>query len=71
MASVPPSSPGRIRSTEFTELLCTLTRLVSLEADQEALLAAVLDGPLLSRDELGEAGVVWPPANKSVAPPKA
>lgn len=58
-------------STEFTELLCALTRLVSLEADQEALLAAVLEGPLLSRNELSENGVVWPPANKSVAPPKA
>ena len=33
--------------------------------------AAVLDGPLLSRDELGEDSVTWPPANKSVAPPKA
>uniref|UniRef100_UPI0028D77D23 type ISP restriction/modification enzyme n=1 Tax=Kocuria palustris TaxID=71999 RepID=UPI0028D77D23 len=58
-------------STEFTELLCALTRLVSLEPEQEALLAAVLDGPLLSRDELGEDSVTWPPANKSVAPPKA
>lgn len=58
-------------STEFTELLCALTHLVSLEAEQEALMAAVLDGPLLSRDELSEHGVVWPPANKSVAPPRA
>lgn len=58
-------------STEFTELLCALTRLVSLESEQEAVLGAVLEGPLLSRDELTEHGVAWPPAGKSVNPPKA
>lgn len=57
-------------STEFTELLSTLTRLVSLQPEQEDVLASVLIGPLLSRDELSEHGVMWPPAGKSVNPPK-
>lgn len=55
-------------SMEFTELLCALTRLVSLEAEQEDLLAAVLEGPLLSRDNLSGGGVAWPPPNRSVKP---
>lgn len=58
-------------STEFTELLCALTRVVSLELEQVAVLEAVLIGPLLSRDELTKHGVSWPPAGKSVNPPRA
>lgn len=55
-------------STELDELLCTLTRLVCLEAEQDELLGMIVDGPLISREELTEAGVQWPPANTSAKP---
>ncbi len=45
---------------EFTELLTVLTRLVSLEPAQAELLAQILAGELIARDELAAAGVKWP-----------
>ncbi|QZY84650.1 N-6 DNA methylase [Micrococcus luteus] len=57
-------------SVEFTELLCVLARLVSLEADQAQLLGEVVNAPLLSRGALTQAGVTWPPAGSSVKPPR-
>ena len=45
---------------EFTELLTVLTRLVSLEPAQAELLAQILGGALITRDELAGAGVRWP-----------
>jgi len=39
-------------STEFKELLCVLTHLVHLEPEQEQLLADILAGDLIPRDEL-------------------
>lgn len=55
---------------EFTELLCVLARLVSLEADQAQLLGEVVNAPLLSRDDLEAAGVTWPPPGFAVKPPR-
>jgi hypothetical protein len=45
---------------EFTELLTVLTRLVSLEPAQAALLEQILAGDLITKDELASAGVRWP-----------
>lgn len=39
-------------NTEFRELLCVLTHLVHLEPEQEQLLADILAGDLIPRDEL-------------------
>ena len=47
-------------SLEFTELLTVLTRLVSLEPQQAALLEEVLAGELSTMAELADAGVKWP-----------
>lgn len=57
-------------STEFTEVLCVLARLVSMEEHQRGLLHEILDGPLISRDDLTAAGVDWPPAGSPVRPPR-
>jgi len=45
---------------EFTELLTVLTRLVSLEPAQAALLEQILAGELVTKDELAAQGVKWP-----------
>lgn len=55
-------------SEQLTEMLCTLTRLVSLEAAQADLMDRVLAGELISRDELTSGGVKWPPVNAPVKP---
>ncbi|MHA6694270.1 type ISP restriction/modification enzyme [Homoserinimonas sp. A520] len=47
-------------SLEFTELLTVLTRLVSLEPQQAALLEEVLAGEASTMTELADAGVAWP-----------
>ena len=47
-------------SLEFTELLTVLTRLVSLEPQQAALLEEVLAGELSTMAELADADVKWP-----------
>lgn len=56
-------------SVEFTELLSVVARLVSLEPAQAKLLDEIMTGPLLSRDDFEEGGVVWPPEGSSVKPP--
>ncbi|GAB3337845.1 type ISP restriction/modification enzyme [Micromonospora halotolerans] len=45
---------------EFIDLLTVLTRLVELEPAQAELLAAVLAGDIIHRDQLVAAGVRWP-----------
>lgn len=52
-------------TTEFTELLCTLTRLVSLEGNQEEVLDQIVGGELLTQEDLRSKGVVWPSENTS------
>ena len=47
-------------TTDLLQVLSVLTRLVELEGDQEVLLADVLAGDVLTRDELASAGVRWP-----------
>lgn len=47
-------------SLELTELLTVLTRLVSLEPQQSALLEEVLAGEVSTMAELADAGVAWP-----------
>ncbi|MBA2304247.1 MAG: N-6 DNA methylase, partial [Acidobacteria bacterium] len=47
-------------SSEFTDLLSVLTRLVETEPMQAALLDSILDGPLLTMHNLRERGVRWP-----------
>lgn len=47
-------------SREFTDLLTVLTRLVSLEPAQAALLERILAGPLVTSAALRDAGVDWP-----------
>ena len=47
-------------SREFHTLLATLTWLVHLEHQQEALLDAIMDGPVLTVDNLLDLGVTFP-----------
>jgi hypothetical protein len=47
-------------SSEFTDLLSVLTRLVGAEPEQADLLSRVLDGPLLTMETLTAQGVSWP-----------
>lgn len=47
-------------TSEFTDLLTVLSRLIELEPAQAELLDRVLAGPLLTRDTLVEHGVAWP-----------
>ncbi|WP_222949595.1 type ISP restriction/modification enzyme [Micromonospora chalcea] len=51
-------------SVELIELLSVLTRLVEAEPAQDGILERVLDGPLISADELSAAGVKWPTTKK-------
>lgn len=46
-------------TSEFTDLLTALTRIVALETDQDELLEEILRGPLLTRGDLS-AGAIWP-----------
>lgn len=55
-------------TAEFTDLLTVLTRLVALEAEQDELLAAILAGDLLTRDDLAAADVHWPTTSKDRKP---
>ena len=52
---------------ELNELLTLLTRLVSLEPQQDDLLAFILAGPLITVSELTAAGVTWPTHEKDRA----
>lgn len=47
-------------TSEFIDLLTVLTRLVDLEPAQAALLERIVDAPLLTMDDLTDAGVKWP-----------
>lgn len=47
-------------TTEFTDLLTVLTRLVNLEPQQAELLEQILTGQLLTRDDLAAGGARWP-----------
>ncbi|MCI4062810.1 N-6 DNA methylase [Micromonospora sp. R77] len=47
-------------TSEFIDLLTVLTRLVELEATQAELLAAVLAGDVINREQLAATGVRWP-----------
>ena len=47
-------------TTEFTDLLTVLARLVSLEPAQATLLEEILAGELSTMSELADAGVTWP-----------
>jgi type ISP restriction-modification system protein len=53
---------------ELNELLTLLTRLVSLEPQQDDLLAFILAGPLITVSELTAAGVTWPTHDKDRKP---
>ncbi|CAM5675641.1 N-6 DNA methylase [Streptomyces hirsutus] len=57
-------------TTELIELLSVLRRLTDLAPAQDALLAAVLAGPVVTEDELERQGVlpVPPSARKSRHP---
>lgn len=55
-----PSSWPAAWTTELTDLLTLLTRLVALEPAQLELLDAILAGPMLERAGLTDAGVTWP-----------
>lgn len=60
-------------TTEFIDLLTVLSHLVELEPAQADLLAWVVAGPVLTMDELREAGVRWPttPADRKPRYPLA
>jgi hypothetical protein len=47
-------------SIELSELLSVLTQLVGLEQEQGVLLTEILDGRVLSREDLESNGVTWP-----------
>lgn len=50
-------------SQDLVEILSVLTRLVEFEPEQAELLAAVLDGGLLTTVALASAGAAWPTAD--------
>ena len=52
---------------ELVELLTALDRLTKLEPAQAELLASVVDGPLLTREDLADAGTAWGTKTKPVA----
>jgi predicted helicase len=58
-------------TSELSDLLTVLTRLVELEPAQAGLLDRILDGPILTMDELAARGVVWPTTKKDRAPRRA
>ena len=47
-------------SIEFSNLLSVLTQLIDLEPAQQSLLEDILDGEVLTADELATMGVRWP-----------
>lgn len=47
-------------SIEFSDLLSVLTQLIDLEPAQQSLLEDILDGEVLTADELATMGVRWP-----------
>jgi hypothetical protein len=55
-------------TVELIDLLTVLTRLVELEPAQADLLDRILAGPIATRDELAERGVIWPTTRKDRAP---
>ncbi|MFD4268185.1 type ISP restriction/modification enzyme [Rhodococcus sp. NPDC058481] len=55
-------------SNELSELLSVLTQLVALEPSQQDLLDRILMEEMITRDQLADAGVVWPTANKDRNP---
>lgn len=58
--AIHPSTWDPDWTVEAVDLLTVLTRLVDLEPDQGVVLGRILDGPLLSLEDLGSAGVRWP-----------
>lgn len=57
---VVPSAWDFSWNQELNELLTLVTRLVALEPEQDDLLTAVLDGPILTSADLEAAGATWP-----------
>ncbi|PRY53383.1 hypothetical protein BCF74_1282 [Knoellia remsis] len=55
-------------STELTELIVLLTQLVKLERPAEDLLAAILEAPLLTKEDLVSLGTIWPTTNRDHDP---
>lgn len=55
-------------SSEFTDLLTVLARLVQAEPAQAALLERILDGPLLNKSTLSRHNVRWPAAPRDRKP---
>lgn len=49
---------------ELIDLLTVLSRLVELEGEQASLLAQILDGPTLTKNQLTVRGVQWPTQRK-------
>ena len=58
-------------TTEFTDLLTVLTRLIALESEQVSLLAAVVNGDSMTRTDFAGAGVVWPTTPRERRPHRA
>ncbi|CPX57604.1 putative DNA methyltransferase [Mycobacteroides abscessus] len=56
---------------EFNELLTLLTRLVRLEPEQDELLTAILDAPLITVADLTASGVVWPSSDSDRRPQRS
>jgi hypothetical protein len=55
-------------SAELTNLLSILTQLVELADDMSNLLADIVAGPVLTREELAVDGVSWPSSDADRAP---
>lgn len=55
-------------SNELSELLSVVTQLVALEPSQQDLLERILIEEMITRDQLADAGVKWPTANKDRNP---
>lgn len=55
-------------SVELSELLSVLTLLVDLEPELQSLLDGVVDGPLVTKDELAAAGAIWPDSRSDRRP---
>jgi hypothetical protein len=66
--NITPTSWEHGWTQDLNEVLTVLGRLVELEPEQNDLLGRILDGPVLTIDDLTSAGVAWPQSDKDRKP---
>ncbi|WP_029105430.1 type ISP restriction/modification enzyme [Mycobacterium sp. 360MFTsu5.1] len=68
---VNPTTWDHSWTQELNELLTLVTRLVRLEPEQDELLTAILDAPLITVADLTACGVVWPSSDGDRRPQRS